>query len=124
MGMTLLIKQTVDVLNIVEGVIDEELEFWDDAKLMAFKVAKSEANLTCLSIDVLEYLLCLVGWEDTEVCLCNREVWADTNYRHRDKDTACLACLLLEDCAEVFLNETSNLILSCCFQLFLKFMSL
>lgn len=80
--MCLLLKQIVDVLNVVERIVDEELEFWDDAKLMTFEIAESKANLACLCIDVLKQFLSLVGWEDAEVCLSYREVWTYAYHAH------------------------------------------
>lgn len=53
-GMSpLLLKKPVDVVNIVEGVIEEELEFWNDAELVTLQFAQFKTNFRGVVVHVL-----------------------------------------------------------------------
>ena len=111
----LLFQQIVNVLDIVERIVEEELQFRNDTKLMTFERTQLVTNGTCLFVHVLQDFLCTIRREHAQVCLCHTEVGAHAHHTHRDQQTMCLASLFLENCAQILLNQSSNLILSCCF---------
>jgi hypothetical protein len=64
--LLLLFQQVVDVLDIVERVVDEELQFGDDAELVALERTQLVADGACLRVDVVEQFLCPGRREDAE----------------------------------------------------------
>jgi len=105
------------MLHIVETVIDEELKFWNDAELFAHTGSKFITYLSDIGVDVLHYLLGLLAWEDTEIDAAHAHIGTNAASTDADQNTPHRARLLLENVAQLFLNEPSYLILSGCFHL-------
>ena len=105
------------MFDVVEAVVDEELEFGDDAQLLAHSCAKVEANLLLVGIDVLHNLLCLLAWEDAEIDATHTQIGTDAASTHAHQNASHRTCLLLKDVAQLLLNETSYLVLSGCFHI-------
>ena len=103
------------MLNIVQRVVDEELQFRDDAELLANSCAKLVAHLPLVRIDVLHNLLRPLAWEDAEIDAAHAQVGADAAYADAHKHASHSACLLLKDIAQLLLNESGYLVLSGCF---------
>jgi len=55
------------VFEVVEGVVDEELQFGDDAELVAYAVAQFEADAALVVVEVLDDLRGLLRGEDADV---------------------------------------------------------
>ena len=107
------------MFNVIQRIVDEELEFRNDAELLADSCAKLEANLLLIGVDVLHYLLCLLAGKDAEIDAANAQVGTDAANTDAYQDASHRACLLLEDVAKLLLNETSYLVLSGCFHIYL-----
>jgi len=105
------------MFDVIEAVVDEELEFWDDAELFADTGAKFVANLALVGVDVLHDFLCLLAGEDAEIDAALAQVGADAADADADQNATHGTCLLLENVAQLLLDETGYFILSGCFHL-------
>ena len=119
MGL-LLIKKLIYILGVVEAVIDEELEFWDDTQLVARALSQLIANLADVGVDVVADFLCTFAGEDAQVAAADAHVGADAAGGDGDDDTASGLCLALEDVAELFLYKACDFILTSCFHFKVK----
>ena len=105
------------MFNVIQRIVDEELEFRNDAELLADSCAKLEANLLLIGVDVLHYLLCLLAWEDAEIDATHAQVGADAASTDAHQNASHRTGLLLKDVAQLLLNEASYLVLSGCFHI-------
>ena len=103
------------MFHIVQAVVNEELEFGDDAELFADAGAEFVAHLSLVGVDVLHYLLCPFAREDAEIDAAHAQVGADAAHTHAHQHPSHRTCLLLEDVAQFLLNEACYLVLSGCF---------
>ena len=105
------------MFNVIQRIVDEELEFRDDAQLLAHSCAKLEANLLLIGVDVLYYLLCLLAWKDAEIDATHAQVGTDAASTDAHQHASHCTGLLLKDVAQLLLNEASYLVLSGCFHI-------
>ena len=63
----LLLQELVDAVQIVEGVVDEEAKFGDDAQLVVYTLPQFVADGLLVGIDVLQQLFPLFRWEYAEI---------------------------------------------------------
>ena len=105
------------MFDVIEAVVDEELEFRNDAELLADSCAKLEANLLLIGVDVLHNLCCLLAGEDAEIDAALAQVGADATDADADQNATHGTCLLLENVAQLLLDESGYFILSGCFHL-------
>ena len=103
------------MLHIVQAIVDEELELGDDAKLLADARTKFVAHLALVGIDVLHYLLCFLAGKDAEIDAALAQVGTDAADTNADQNAAHGTRLLLENVAQLLLDEACYLILSGCF---------
>ena len=103
------------MFHIVEAVIDEELQLGDDAELLADAGAKLVAHMTLVRVDVLHDFLCPFAREDAEIDAAHAQVGADAADADAHQHASHRACLLLEDVAQLLLDESGYLVLSGCF---------
>ena len=103
------------MFHIVQAVVNEELEFGDDAELFADASAEFIADLSLVRVDVLHYLLGFLAWEDAEIDAADAQVGTDAASADAHQHASHRTCLLLEDVAQLLLYEASNLVLSGCF---------
>ena len=104
------------MFHIVQAVVNEELQFRDDAELLPNAGAELITHLALVGIDVLYYLLGLLAGEDTEIDAAHAQVWADAAYADADQHTTHGTRLLLEDVTQFLLNEPGYFVLTGCFQ--------
>ena len=116
----LLGEEFVDVFDIVERVVYEELEFGNDAQLMAHAVAQFEAHLLCVVVDVGDDFSAALRGEDAEIYAADAHVGRDAHCAYRYEDTGHRLCLLLKNVAKFFLNKSCYFLLACRFHIFLK----
>ena len=109
----LLFQQLVNAVNIVQRVVDEEAQLGHDAQLIANALTQSIANLLAVLLNVLKQLLALLRRENAEVGGADAEVGRDLCSGYRHHHTMHSAGLLLENHAQLFLQQACNLILSC-----------
>ena len=105
------------MFHVVQAVVHEELELWDDAELLAYAGTEFEANLLLVRVDVLHNLLSLFAWEDAEIDAAHAQVGTDAASADAHQHPSHRTRLLLEDIAQLFLNESGYLVLSGCFHL-------
>ena len=103
------------MLHVVEAVVDEELEFGDDAQLFADTCAKLVAHLSLVGVDVLHDFLGPLAGEDAEIDAALAEVWADAADTDADQHASHGTGLPLEDVAQLLLDEPGYFILTGCF---------
>jgi len=82
---------------------------------MPFQLAQLKAHLRRMVIDVLQHLLRPLRREDAQISLRHTQVRAHPHHTHTHQQIPRLPRLRLKDIAQIFLNQTRNLILSCCF---------
>ena len=51
-GAQSVLQEFINTLKVIQGVIDEEAEFWDYAELVVYSVAQFEAHLFDVLVDV------------------------------------------------------------------------
>ena len=105
------------MFDIIQAIIDEELEFGDDAELLADASAEFVANLTLVGVDVLHDFLCLLAGEYAEIDAADAQVGADAASADAHQYASHRTCLLLENVAQLLLNESGYFVLSGCFHL-------
>ena len=105
------------MFDIIQAIIHEELEFGDDAELLADAGAEFVANLTLVGVDILHDFLCLLAWEDAEIDAADTQVGADAASADAHQYASHRTCLLLENVAQLLLNESGYFVLSGCFHL-------
>ena len=105
------------MLYIIQAVVDEEFEFRDDAELLADAGAEFVANLALVGVDVLHDFLCLLAGENAEIDAANAQVGADAANADAHQYTSHRTRLLLENVAQLLLNESGYFVLSGCFHL-------
>ena len=110
-----MIKKFIYILGIVEAVIDEELEFWDDAQLVSRALSQLIANLADVGVDVVADFLSTFAGKNAQVATADAHVGADAAGGDGDDDTPRGLCLALEDIAELLLYEACDFILTSCF---------
>ena len=74
----LLLQESVDVFEIVQAIVYEELEFGDDAELMAHALAEFKSNGWDITVDVCHNLFAEIGAADAHV-------GADVALAHRNE---------------------------------------
>ena len=102
-------EELVDTLHTVDGLIEMEVEFGDNAQLVSLQVAHLTANLTCVFLNLRHSGGFLVLREDTEIDMGNAQIGRDTHFADRDKRAAQRVGIAEEDVAQVLLYETFNL---------------
>ena len=105
------------MFDVIQRIIDEELEFGDDAELLADAGAEFVANLTLVGVDILHDFLCLLAGEDAEIDAAHAQVGADAADADAHQHASHRTRLLLKDIAQLLLNESGYFVLSCCFHL-------
>ena len=68
------VEQAVDVVEVVEGVVDEELQLGYDAELVAHACAEFVAHLPGVGVDVVEYFVGALRGEYAQVAAGYAEV--------------------------------------------------
>ena len=96
-------QQLVDVLDIVQRVVYEEAQFWNDAQLLAQTLAKVESHGLHVGIDILQQFLSTCGREDAQVDGSHTEVGTDAYVGHRDEHPVGGLRLTLEDLTQLLL---------------------
>ena len=109
---TLLLEQLVNPVDVVEGVIDEELEFWDYPQLVAHTLAYLIADGLLVVVYVFDYLLSLVRWEYAQICPHDAQVGAYPDCADRHQDAMCVLGLALKDVTQFLLYQSCYLALS------------
>ena len=110
-----MLQEFIDVFNVIQRVIDKELQFGDDSQLLSHACAQFVANLFLIVIDVLHNLLGAFAGEYTQVSTTDAKVGTYAAGAYTNQHTTHGASLFLENIAQLLLNESGNLILSCCF---------
>ena len=112
-----MLQEFIDVFNIIQRVVDEELQLRNDTQLLSHACAQFVANLPLVVIDVLHNLLGAFAGEYTQVSTTDAKVGTYAAGAYTNQHTTHGAGLLLEDIAQLLLNESGNFILSCCFHI-------
>ena len=100
------VKQFFNVLNIIQGVIHEELDFRYDPDLLANAPAQFITDFTRMSPDVFKQLWLVTGGKQAKVNLGLGKVAGYMDLRNSDHGMAeQIPALLLEDIAYVTLNK-------------------
>ena len=63
----LFFQQFVNTINIVQTIVNEEAQLWDDAELVAYTLTEVIANHRLISGDILDYFISLFRREDAEI---------------------------------------------------------
>ena len=82
---SLLLQESVDVFEIVQAIVYEELEFGDDAELMAHALAEFKTNGWDIAVDVGHNLFAALRGEDAEIGAADAHVGADVALAHRNE---------------------------------------
>ena len=82
---SLLLQESVDVFEIVQAIVYEELEFRDDAELMAHAFAEFKSNGWDIAVDVCHNLFAALRGEDAEIGAADAHVGADVALAHRNE---------------------------------------
>ena len=82
---SLLLQESVDVFEIVQAIVYEELEFGDDAELMAHALAEFKSNGWDIAVDVCHNLFAALRGEDAEIGAADAHVGADVALAHRNE---------------------------------------
>ena len=85
---SLLLQESVDVFEIVQAIVYEELEFGDDAELMAHALAEFKTNGWDIAVDVGHNLFAALRGEDAEIGAADAHVGADVALAHRNERTS------------------------------------
>ena len=105
------------MLHVIQAVVNEEFEFGDDAELLADSGAEFVAHLALVGVDILHDFLCLLAGKDAEIDAADTQVGADAANADAHQYASHRTCLLLEDVAQLLLNESGYFVLSGCFHL-------
>ena len=81
----LLLQESVDVFEIVQAIVYEELEFGDDAELMAHAFAEFKSNGWDITVDVCHNLFAALRGEDAEIGAADAHVGTDVRFAHADE---------------------------------------
>lgn len=82
---SLLLQESVDVFEIVQAIVYEELEFGDDAELMAHALAEFKSNGWDIAVDVGDNLFAALRREYAEIGATDAHVGADVALAHRNE---------------------------------------
>ena len=85
---SLLLQESVDVFEIVQAIVYEELEFGDDAELMAHALAEFKTNGGDIAVDVGHNLFAALRGEYAEIGAADAHVGADVALAHRNERTS------------------------------------
>ena len=85
---SLLLQESVDVFEIVQAIVYEELEFGDDAELMAHALAEFKTNGWDIAVDVGHNLFAALRGEHAEIGAADAHVGADVALAHRNERTS------------------------------------
>jgi len=83
----LLLQESVDVFEIVQAIVYEELEFGDDAELMAHALAEFKTNGWDIAVDVCHNLFAALRGKHAEIGAADAHVGADVALAHRNERT-------------------------------------
>lgn len=81
----LLLQESVDVFEIVQTIVYEELEFGDDAELMAHSLTEFKTNGRDIAVDVGHNLFAALRGEYAEIGAADAHVGADVALAHRNE---------------------------------------
>ena len=81
----LLLQESVDVFEIVQAIVYEELEFGDDAELMAHALAEFKSNGWDITVDVCHNLFAALRREHAEIGAADAHVGANVALAHRNE---------------------------------------
>ena len=84
----LLLQESVDVFEIVQAIVYEELEFGDDAELMAHALAEFKTNGWDIAVDIGHNLFAALRGEYAKIGAANAHVGADVALAHRNERTS------------------------------------
>ena len=101
------------MLDIVERVVNEEAQLGYDAQLVAHACSQLVAYGLFTGVDVLHYLIALVGREDAEISCADAEVGRHATLGHAHHHAVHHSCLRLEDEAKLLLQQSRYSVLSC-----------
>ena len=109
----LLLQEFVNMVDVVEGVVDEEAQFGDDAHLVADARAQLVADGLHVRVDVLDDFLAALAGEYAQVGGADAQVGRYLGARNADHDAVHGARLLLKNLCQFLLQQAGNLVLSC-----------
>ena len=81
----LLLQESVDVFEIVQAIVYKELEFGDDAELMAHTLTEFKTNGRDIAVDVCYNLFAALRGKDAEIGAADAHVGADVALAHRNE---------------------------------------
>ena len=102
----LFLEEFVDVLKIVHRIVDEELQFGDDAQLEPYACAQFVAYACVLLVDGIQNFFRTFRGEYADVGAADAHVGADVGLGDADNHSVHAFGILLEDVAEFFLYES------------------
>ena len=82
---SLLLQESVNIFEIVQAIVYEELEFGDDAELMAHALAEFKTNGWDIAVDVGHNLFAALRGEHAKIGAANAHVGADVALAHRNE---------------------------------------
>lgn len=99
------LQRFVDILDVFQGIVEEELDFGNVFQLVAQPLAQGPADEPVLMFETLHHFVALLEGEDADVNLGVAEIGRNTHGRDRDERTAGRSRpLLLEDVGGVLLD--------------------
>ena len=98
---------------IVERVIHKELQFWNDAQLMAHAVSQFKTHLLLVGVHILNDFIGLLTGEHTQIHPTYAHVGTDATGTDTHQHTMHAACLPYKYLTEFLLYQSGYLILSC-----------
>ena len=111
----LFLQQFVDVGYVIERVVDEKLQFGNNAELESYALSQFETQGAHVCVDVCEQFLGAFGRENAKIGFANAQVGTYAAFAYRNDYAARCARLLLEYVAQFFLQKARYLVLSCGF---------
>ena len=108
-------QQLVDSFHTVDGLVEVENYLRNNAELMSLECAEFSAELMCVLLNAMHGLRHFVLRKNREVNMRDTEVRRDAHFAHGDECAMQCPCITKENVAHVFLYESCDFVLTCCF---------
>ena len=106
-------QQVIDIVDVVQRIIQEELQVGDHAQLVAFPCAQFVTYLPCPGTDHFEQGVLVFRGKKTEIDPGDGKVFGNADLGNRyQRAGKMIACLFLENSAEILLDEAGDFLLT------------
>ena len=97
---------------MVERSVQMEIQLGNDAELVVLQISELKSDSLLIFHNMLKHILRTIGGEDTQIDMCDAQVWRNAHLTYGDEQIADTFSIAQEDIAKVLLHEAGDFLLT------------